>query len=164
MHIKIPFDNALYLSSLSSNLSMWGYFLVISARLSKQKYTTMSLQKLQLVIDWILPSYWTGRWDSPPLEMMPSVLPDLKFHLPAPSLQRTWSVHCSQSSDCQDPRRPAPACWSSSTSSRPPCLNASHIGPPQTGNRGRFQRGRWTLHFPDLNKSKSQSCRAYRNP
>ena len=29
MHIKTPFDNALYLSSLSSNLNMGGYFLVV---------------------------------------------------------------------------------------------------------------------------------------
>ena len=29
MHMKTPFDNALYLSSLSSNLSIRGYFLVV---------------------------------------------------------------------------------------------------------------------------------------
>ena len=37
MHIKTLLDNALYLSSLLSNLSMWGYILVVSARLTKHK-------------------------------------------------------------------------------------------------------------------------------
>ena len=37
MDSKTLLDNAFYLSSLSSNLNMWGYFLVVSARLTKHK-------------------------------------------------------------------------------------------------------------------------------